>query len=34
MKHPVGVCSITIEKFQDIKGGDIIEAYQMEQIQV
>ena len=27
-------CGITIEKFQDIKEGDIIEAYQMEQIQV
>ena len=27
-------CGITIEKFQDIKEGDIIEAYVMEQIQV
>lgn len=27
-------CGITIEKFQDIKLGDIIEAYQMEQIEV
>ena len=27
-------CGITIEKFQDIKEGDVIEAYQMEQIQV
>ncbi len=34
MKHPVGRCGITIEKFQDIKEGDIIEAYVMEQIQV
>ena len=34
MKYPVGRCGITIEKFQDIKEGDIIEAYVMEQIQV
>ena len=27
-------CGITIEKFQDIKVEDVIEAYQMEQIQV
>jgi len=27
-------CGITIEKFQDIKVGDVIEAYQMEQIEV
>jgi len=27
-------CGITVEKFQDIKNGDIIEAYQMEQIEV
>ncbi len=27
-------CGITFEKFQDIKEGDIIEAYVMEQIQV
>ena len=27
-------CGITFEKFQDIKEGDIIEAYLMEQIQV
>ena len=27
-------CGITFEKFQDIKVGDIIEAYLMEQIQV
>jgi len=27
-------CGITLEKFQDIKNGDIIEAYQMEQIEV
>ncbi len=27
-------CGITFEKFQDIKEGDIIEAYIMEQIQV
>ncbi len=25
-------CGITIEKFRDIKEGDIIEAYTMEQI--
>ena len=29
-----GVCGITIEKFQDIKEGDVIEAYLMEQIEV
>ena len=27
-------CGITIEKYQDIKEGDIIEAFQMEQIEV
>ena len=27
-------CGITFEKFQDIKEGDIVEAYLMEQIQV
>ena len=27
-------CGITFEKFQDIKEGDIIEAFLMEQIQV
>ena len=27
-------CGITFEKFQDIKEGDIIEAYLMEQIEV
>ena len=27
-------CGITFEKFQDIKEGDVIEAYLMEQIQV
>ena len=27
-------CGITIEKFQDIKEGDVIEAYLMEQIEV
>ena len=27
-------CGITIEKFQDIKNGDISEAYIMEQIEV
>ena len=31
---PFGVCGITFEKFQDIKEGDIIEAFMMEQIQV
>ena len=29
-----GACGITIEKFQDIKEGDVIEAYLMEQIEV
>ena len=29
-----GVCGITFEKFQDIKEGDIVEAYLMEQIEV
>ena len=27
-------CGITFEKFQDIKEGDVIEAYLMEQIEV
>ena len=27
-------CGITFEKFQDIKEGDIIEAFLMEQIEV
>jgi len=30
----VGKCSITFKKFQDIKEGDIIEAFLMEQIEV
>ncbi len=30
----MGVCGITFEKFQDIKEGDIVEAYLMEQIEV
>ena len=30
MGHPVGKCGITFEKFQDIKEGDIIEAFVME----
>ena len=34
MKHPVGRCGITFEKLQDIKEGDIIEAFLMEQIEV
>ena len=34
MEHPVGKCGIPFEKFQDIKEGDIIEAYLMEQIEV
>ena len=34
MKHPVGRCGITFEKFQDIKEGDIIEAFLMEHIEV
>ena len=29
-----GVCGITFEKFQDIKEGDIVEAFLMEQIEV
>ena len=29
-----GVCGITIEKFGDVKIGDVIEAFIMEQIQV
>jgi len=28
------MCGITFEKFQDIKEGDIIEAFIMEQIEV
>ena len=27
MEHSVGKCGITFEKFQDIKEGDIVEAY-------
>ena len=27
-------CGITIEKFSDIKEGDVIEAFVMEQIEV
>ena len=34
IKYPVGKCGITFEKFQDIKEGDIIEAFLMEQIEV
>ena len=34
MGHPAGRCGTTFEKFQDIKEGDIVEAYLMEQIQV
>ena len=34
MFHPVGRCGITLDKFQDIKEGDIIEAFLMEQIEV
>ena len=34
MGHPVGKWGITFEKFQDIKEGDIIEAFVMEQIEV
>ena len=33
MEHPVGRCGITFEKFQDIKEGDIIEAFIMEEIE-
>ena len=29
-----GACGISFEKFQDIKEGDIVEAYLMEQIEV
>ena len=34
MEHSVGRCGITFEKFQNIKEGDIVEAYVMEQIEV
>lgn len=34
MEHPAGRCGITFEKFQDIKEGDTVEAYVMEQIEV
>ena len=34
MEHSVGKCGITFEKFQDIKEGDIVEAYLMEKIEV
>ena len=34
MSHHVGRCGITFEKFQDIKVGDVVEAYLMEQIEV
>ena len=34
MEYPVGKCGITFEKLQDIKEGDIIEAFVMEQIEV
>ena len=34
MEHSVGKCGITFEKFQDIKQGDVIEAFIMEQIEV
>ena len=34
MEYPVGKCGITFEKFQDIKEGDIVEAFLMEQIEV
>jgi len=30
----VGRCGITIGKYQDIKEGDVIEAFQIEQIEV
>ena len=33
MYHPVGSCGITFEKFQDIKEGDIIETFIMEEIE-
>ena len=33
MEHPVGKCGITFEKFQDIKEGDIIEAFIREEIE-
>ena len=33
MEPPVGRCGITFEKFQDIKEGDIIEAFIMEEIE-
>ena len=34
MEHPAGRCGITFEKFHDIKEGDTVEAYVMEQIEV
>lgn len=34
MEHPAGRCGIIFEKFQDIKKGDTVEAYVMEQIEV
>ena len=34
MEHPVWKCGLTFEKFQNIKEGDIIEAFVMEQIEV
>jgi len=30
----VGPCGITIEKYGDVKIGDVIEAFIMEQIEV
>ena len=33
MYHPVGRCGIIFEKFQDIKEGDIIEAFIMEEVE-
>ena len=33
MEHPVEKCGITFEKFQDIKEGDIVEAYLMEEVE-
>ena len=32
MEYPVGKCGITFEKFQDIKEGDVIECFVMEEV--
>ncbi|HWS42661.1 MAG TPA: hypothetical protein VN421_06185 [Pseudoflavonifractor sp.] len=32
--QPGGACGVTIEKYGDVKIGDVIEAFIMEQIEV